>query len=151
MPMRTLLLSAALLASLASTAEAKHLRKHTAHGSSDLRAAVTASAHKHGIPPALAHGVIRVESRYDCKARNPRSSATGLMQVLPRTARGVGVNGNLHDCSTNLEAGMRYLKQAYVAANGDWCAAASLFNRGTAASPICTSYGRKVIQLASAE
>lgn len=149
MPMRTLLLSAALIASIVSTAEAKNLRKHVAPVSADLHAAITASAQKHGIPPALAHGVIRIESRYNCKARNPRSSATGLMQILPRTARGVGVNGNLHDCATNLEAGMRYLRQAYDAAHGNWCATASLFNRGTAASPICTSYGRKVIQLAS--
>lgn len=110
----------------------------------NLHSQVTASAHRHGVPASLAHGVVKAESGYDCRARNPRSSAKGIMQVLDRTARGVGVHGNRLNCATGLEAGMRYLRQAYVAARGNHCVAATLFNRGTGASRTCSAYGRRV-------
>lgn len=104
---------------------------------------VTESALRHGVPPKLAHAVVMVESRYQCKARS-RSNARGVMQVLPATARGVGVHGNLYDCRTGLEAGMRYLA-AILRKNGTSCGAISLYNRGAHGRPVCTAYGRKVL------
>ena len=109
---------------------------------------VTKYAQKHGIDPALAHAIVKVESNYNCNAKNPRSTATGLMQTLVPTARGVGVTGNLRDCSTSLEAGMRYLKQAVVK-HGSGCAGASAYNLGHYGSSRCTGYGKKVMGLAS--
>ncbi|NIR60631.1 MAG: transglycosylase SLT domain-containing protein, partial [Gammaproteobacteria bacterium] len=35
--------------------------------------------------------------------------ARGLMQIMPRTARQVGVTGDLGDPETNIRAGVRYL------------------------------------------
>ena len=104
---------------------------------------VTSMAEAHGVDPALAHAVVKVESGYNCSAKNPRSTATGAMQVLKGTARSVGVQGNLRDCRTGLEAGMRYLKQMVQLAGGSGCAAASAFNRGNVGG--CTAYGRKVM------
>ncbi|MEE9481902.1 lytic transglycosylase domain-containing protein [Methylobacterium ajmalii] len=135
MQVRTVLL-AALLA-LPSVAQA-----------SDVHRQVTQSARAHGVPPALAHGVVRAESGYRCTARNRHSSAKGLMQVLDKTAHGVGVRGNRLHCATGLEAGMRYLRQAYRIAHGNWCQAATLFNRGTGAARTCSGYGRRVLALA---
>jgi soluble lytic murein transglycosylase-like protein len=108
---------------------------------------VTKYAVKHGVDPALAHAIVKVESNYNCNARNPRSSATGLMQTLVPTARGVGVTGDLRDCGTSLEAGMRYLKQA-IAKHGDGCAGASAYNLGHYGSSRCTGYGKKVMSIA---
>ena len=105
---------------------------------------VTRSAIAHGLPPALAHGVVRVESNYNCAAYN-RSGASGIMQVLPRTAAGVGVRGGLRSCGAGLEAGMRYLRQAYQAAGGNICQAATLFNQGLYGRGRCSSYGRMVL------
>jgi soluble lytic murein transglycosylase-like protein len=104
---------------------------------------VTSVAQTHGVDPALAHAVVKVESGYNCAAQNPRSSAAGPMQVLKGTARAVGVQGNLLNCRTGLEAGMRYLKQMVTRSGGSACAAASAFNRGSVAG--CTAYGRKVM------
>lgn len=104
---------------------------------------VTSVAQEHGVDPALAHAVVKIESGYDCAAKNPRSSATGAMQVLKGTARSVGVHGNLRDCRTGLEAGMRYLKQMVTIAGGPGCAAASAYNKGNVGG--CTAYGRKVM------
>lgn len=104
---------------------------------------ITAKAQKHGVPVRLAHAVVSVESRYNCGARS-RSNARGLMQVLPATARGVGVTGNLYDCTTGAEAGMRYLSMI-IRRHGTGCGAISLYNRGHAARPVCTQYGRMVL------
>ena len=108
---------------------------------------VSKIASKHGVPVRLVRSVIKVESGGNCRARN-RSGASGIMQVLPPTARSVGVHGNLLDCNTGLEAGVRYLKLA-LARGGHGCAGVSLYERGIGARPACTAYGRKVMRLAS--
>lgn len=50
---------------------------------------------------------------YEESGFNPQSrswvGARGLMQVMPRTARQVGVTGDLDDPETNIRAGVRYL------------------------------------------
>lgn len=107
---------------------------------------VSKIANKHGVNPKLVHAVVKAESGGNCKARN-RSGATGIMQVLPSTARSVGVHGNLKDCATGLEAGVRYLKLA-LQRGGHGCAGVSLYERGIGARPVCTVYGRKVMRLA---
>jgi soluble lytic murein transglycosylase-like protein len=104
-------------------------------------------AQKHGITPDFARAVARVESRYRCNAIG-RAGERGIMQVKPATARSVGVNGDLLNCSVGLSAGMLYLNEAIERAGGENCEAASLYNRGVYASPICTGYGRKVMKLA---
>ena len=108
---------------------------------------VTASAHRHGVPVSVAHAIARIESRYRCNARSP-SNARGVMQVLPATARGVGVHGNLYDCATGIDAGMRYLAQI-IRQHGTGCAALALYNRGAYARPVCTGYGRQAVRLAA--
>ena len=108
---------------------------------------VTASANRHKVPARIAHAVVKTESNYNCRARS-HAGAIGIMQTLPATARGVGVHGKLTDCAIGLEAGMRYLSQI-VRQHGTGCAALGLYERGAYARPVCTSYGRKVVRLAS--
>ena len=78
-----------------------------------------------------------------CNARNGR--ALGAMQVFKATARSVGVTGNLLDCATGIEAGVRYLRLALDRA-GSLCGAASLFNKGLYARPSCSGYALKVMR-----
>lgn len=106
---------------------------------------VTEIAEAEGVPPDLAHGVVMIESGYDCAAYNRKSGATGIMQTLPSTARSVGVTGDLRDCKNGLVAGMRYLKLA-IDAHGADCSGISAYNSGVFAKPRCTSYGRKVMR-----
>ena len=115
---------------------------------SKIHQIVTAKAAEHGVPSKRAHAVVKAESNYNCRAKNPASSASGAMQVLKRTARSVGVTGNLFDCRTGVEAGMRYLKIAYRKAGGNWCGAATLYNRGVGAKPSSSGYCRKILRLA---
>lgn len=70
------------------------------------------------VDPALVHAIIRQESRFDPHARSDKG-ATGLMQLMPATARGVirqagidapGGTAALKDPVKNLEVGQRYIE-----------------------------------------
>lgn len=113
----------------------------------DVRAIVRQKAEAHGVPPALASGVAHTESRFRCHVTGGVGER-GAMQVRPATARMVGVKGNLYDCATGIEAGMRYLKRALDLAGGDWGIAARLYNAGLGASRIVSDYSRKVLRAA---
>src|ERR1700722_5440007 len=114
--------------------------------SSGVVAMVTEAAERHGVPVALAHAIIKIESGYNCRARS-RYGAAGIGQVLPTSARAEGVSGNLYECGTGLEAAMRYLKPA-VALYGSGCEAASAYNTGLFGAGRCTGYGRRAMRLA---
>lgn len=108
-----------------------------------FNAAVDEAAKRNGVPVALARAVMRVESGGNCRARSS-AGAIGVMQVLPATARALGVYGPLTDCRNSAEAGNRYLARL-IAEHGVSCASLSLYERGLFARPVCTSYGRKVL------
>lgn len=89
---------------------------------------------RHGIDPALVHAVVEAESNYRPTARS-QMGARGLMQVMPATARELGVRsaGRLFDPKENLEAGVRYLKVLLERFDGDLRFALAAYNAGPAA------------------
>lgn len=96
-----------------------------------LKQIVARQAAANGVPFALAHAVIMVESRYNPRVSN--GGALGLMQIKPATARGVGFEGpssGLYDPETNIRFGMRYLASAYRQANGDLCGTVMRYQSG---------------------
>ncbi len=70
-------------------------------------------AAEHGIDPALVHAVVEAESNYRSTATS-QVGARGLMQVMPSTARDLGVRSArmLFEPQANLEAGVKYLEAA---------------------------------------
>jgi hypothetical protein len=114
---------------------------------SGVHGIVTAAAQRNGVPAALLHGVIRVESNYRCNAYNRAGKAIGIGQVKAATGRSVGIHGSLYDCQNGAEAAARYLRIA-IARGGAGCAGVSLYERGVYARPVCTGYGRRVMALA---
>jgi soluble lytic murein transglycosylase-like protein len=89
-------------------------------------------ARANGVPLALAHAVVSIESRYNAGARG-RAGEIGLMQIKLQTARGVGYKGSakgLYDPATNLRYGMKYLGQAHKLAGGDLCRTVMKYNGG---------------------
>lgn len=62
----------------------------------------------HDMDIRLVHALIEQESNYQARARS-KKGARGLMQLMPDTARQYGVR-NSYDPKSNLEAGVRHLK-----------------------------------------
>ena len=84
------------------------------------------------VPFSLAYAVVSVESNFDPRAYS--SGNYGLGQIRCGTARGLGFKGKcsaLLNPETNLTWSMQYLKEALTVAKGDFCKAATLYNRGT--------------------
>jgi soluble lytic murein transglycosylase-like protein len=69
------------------------------------------------IPEALVRAVIRVESDYDPRAVS-RVGAAGLMQLMPKTANGLGVTDRF-DPRQNIFGGTRFLRLMANRLRGD--------------------------------
>lgn len=86
------------------------------------------AAEKHGLSPKLVSAVMRVESCYDPRAVS-RSGARGLMQLMPMTARELGVHDSF-DPEQNVEGGVRYLKAMLQRFNNDITLGLAAYNAG---------------------
>lgn len=75
----------------------------------DYSSYVSQMAQKHGVPTELALAVYEIESNRGRNAGTSPSGARGQMQLLPGTAKDLGVN--IDDPLQNIEGGVRYLKQ----------------------------------------
>ena len=85
----------------------------------ELRALINQAAAENDVPASLIHRVVRRESGYNPAARN--GPYYGLMQILPQTAAKMGYDGpasGLLDAKTNLKYAVRYLRGAWLVANG---------------------------------
>jgi len=67
------------------------------------------AATRHEVDPALVKAIIMVESRYNPHAIS-KQGAKGLMQLMPRTARSLGVKDSFNP-EHNVNGGVKYLKQ----------------------------------------
>jgi soluble lytic murein transglycosylase-like protein len=76
--------------------------------SAEIAALVDDAARRNAIDPLLVQSVIQVESNYNPYAVST-AGARGLMQLMPGTARDLGVT-NTFDPRQNIEAGVKYLK-----------------------------------------
>jgi soluble lytic murein transglycosylase-like protein len=92
---------------------------------------VNAAADNHGLPEALLQAVIEVESNFNAGAVSPKG-ALGLMQLMPQTARHLGVADAL-DPAANIDGGARYLKQLLARFGNNLPLALAAYNAGPGA------------------
>ncbi len=86
-------------------------------------------AERMGVPPHLAVALVWTESRY-CPRAVGAKGEIGLGQVLPSTARALGVPPQyLYDPDWNLYASMLYLRRLYERFR-DWHKALAAYNAG---------------------
>ena len=92
---------------------------------------IAKAARRHGVSEALLHAVVRAESAYDPNAVS-KGGAVGLMQLMPDTARGLGVTDRT-DPGQNLDGGARYLKKLLEVFKQDVRLALAAYNAGPGA------------------
>jgi hypothetical protein len=89
------------------------------------------AAQKYNLPADLIRGVIRAESNFEVKAVS-RAGARGLMQLMPGTAKELGVD-NPFDIAQNIDGGARYLRKMLDSFGGDIKVALAAYNAGPGA------------------
>jgi soluble lytic murein transglycosylase-like protein len=89
---------------------------------------ISACATKYGVNPSLIKAVIHAESGYNPNAVS-RKGASGLMQLMPGTARSLKVN-NSFDPKDNVEGGVKYLRFLLDTFRGDVSLAVAAYNAG---------------------
>ena len=118
-------------------------------GRAAYRALVAKHARANGVPVKLAMAVVQVESNFRSGARGA-AGEIGLMQIMPRTARGIGYKGSmkkLYNPDTNIRYGMKYLGEAYRRGGKTTCGAILKYNAGHYAkkrNPISRKYCSRV-------
>lgn len=97
----------------------------------ELRGLIETYAQAYAVPEDLVQRVVVRESRHRPEARN--GPYYGLMQILPATARSMGYEGDaqgLLDAETNLKYAVKYLRGAWLVADGDQAEAVQWYARG---------------------
>lgn len=93
---------------------------------------IAQESQRQGVDPAIALAVARQESgvcqwRMDGSVVTSSSGAIGVMQLMPATAAGLGVDP--YDVDQNIRGGVTYLKQLYQK-YGSWDRALAAYNWG---------------------
>jgi soluble lytic murein transglycosylase-like protein len=99
----------------------------------ELAQKIVAVATEEGVDPDLAFRLVRVESRFNPRARSSQG-ALGLTQLMPGTARALDrslrTEAQILDPDTNLRLGFRYLRQMIERYDGDVRLGLLAYNRG---------------------
>ena len=132
MPVYSRRAAVALLLMAAGCGAPTPSRKRPQHGgSAEVNRLITKYAHAYDVPEDLVHRVVQRESGYNPAARN--GPYYGLMQIQPETARTMGHRGSpssLLDADTNLKYAVKYLRGAWLCADGNEKEAVGWYARG---------------------
>jgi len=89
---------------------------------------ISEAAHKYRVPPSLIRAIIRAESNFDPYAVS-EAGACGLMQIMPETARDLGM-ADAFDPRDNILGGVRYFTELLRQFRGSVPLALAAYNAG---------------------
>jgi soluble lytic murein transglycosylase-like protein len=92
---------------------------------------INKAALSYGIDPAFVRAVIHAESHFDAQAIS-KTGAQGLMQLMPATARELGVKNAL-SAEQNIKGGVKHLARLLNKYDGDNELASAAYNAGEGA------------------
>ena len=99
-------------------------------GNADIDSIMTDAAAEYNVPVNLIHAVAQAESGYNQDARS-EAGAIGVMQLMPETAEGLGVDPT--DLRGNIYGGAKYLRQLMDTFGGDMQKVIAAYNAGPGA------------------
>jgi hypothetical protein len=108
-------------------------------GDPDVDSYIVDSSRRYNIDPLLIYSQMHQESAFKKKARSHKG-ASGLMQLMPATARRFGVT-NIYDPQQNIDAGVKYMRWLLNKFDGDVVLALAGYNAGEGA---VMKYGNNV-------
>lgn len=108
-------------------------------GSPVYDAYIVDSSRRYGIDPLLIYAQMHQESSFKLKALSNKG-ASGLMQLMPATARRLGVT-NIYDPKQNIEGGVKYMRMLLDMFKGDVNLALAGYNAGEGA---VMKYGNQI-------
>lgn len=96
-------------------------------GNAEIDSLLSQAESKYNLPPGLIAAVADAESSFDNDAESP-AGALGIMQLMPDTAAGLGVDP--YDKAGNIDGGAKYLRQLLDTFDGDIEKAVAAYNAG---------------------
>ena len=108
-------------------------------GDTTIDAYIVDSSIRHGVDPLLIYAQMHQESSFKLKARSYKG-ASGLMQLMPATARRFGVT-DIYEPRQNIDAGVKYMRWLLDTFDGDVNLALAGYNAGEGA---VMKYGRQI-------
>lgn len=100
-------------------------------GDSTIDSYIVDSSRRYNIDPLLIYAQMHQESSFKLKALSYKG-ASGLMQLMPATARRLGVT-NIYDPKQNIEGGVKYMRMLLNMFNQDVNLALAGYNAGEGA------------------
>lgn len=109
-----------------STSTDRFLARH-ASSTTNIKSLIDKYAAMYGVDPSLLEAQAYQESRFNPNALSPKG-AIGVMQLMPRTAKGLGVNP--YNTEANIEGGVRMMHGLIKKYGGNTSLALAAYNAG---------------------